>query len=113
PLAGEHVVAGQTITLRADTVGSETITDVQFIVNGQTLAMDRTSPYEVLFTVPSGVGSLTFSAVASDSAGNQASGVPVEVTAHADPLTTITGRVVDAVGNPVRGAIVDVLSQGL
>jgi YD repeat-containing protein len=113
PLGGERLVAGQTITLRADAIGPEAIAAVQFVVNGQTLATDQTSPYELLFTVPSGVDSLTFGAIATDSADNQAVAVPVGVTAQPDPVATITGRVVDAAGNSVQGAIVDLLSQGL
>ena len=113
PLGLERVVAGQTTTLWADAAGPEAIAAVQFIVNGHTLATDQTSPYELLFTVPSGVNSLTFGAIVTDSVGNRALAVPVDVTAQPDPLTLITGRVVDAVGNPVQGAIIDLLSQGL
>ncbi len=108
-----QLVAGQTITMRADAGGPEPIASVQFIVNGQTLATDPTSPYELLFTVPFGVDSLIFGALVTDTAGNRASADLVSVSVQPDPLTTIIGRVVDSAGNPVAGAVVDLLSDGL
>src|SRR5207302_362041 len=43
----------------------------------------------------------------------QASTAAVNVTVQPDPLTTISGRVIDGAGNPVQGAVIDLLSQGL
>ena len=107
PLPGARLIAGQTTTIGVVVTGTQSPAAVEFAVDGQTLATDSTFPFELSFTVPSGVISLTFGATATDAAGNQAAAVPVAVVVDPDPLTTITGRVVDAAGNPIQGAVVD------
>jgi YD repeat-containing protein len=107
------VVEGQTIGIQAIVSGTPTLATVEFAVNGEPLGVDSTPLYELTFTVPSGVPNLAFTATVTDSAGNQATAAPLSVAVQSDGHTTITGRVVDGDGNPVEGAVVDLLSPGL
>ncbi len=113
PDDGSQLVEGQTITVRAVIAGAQGSAGVEFSVNGQALSTDSASPYELTFSVPFGVGSLAFGATAKDASGREATAAPVTVVARPDPSTTITGRVVDAAGNPIQGAVVELLSEGL
>ena len=90
-----------------------TVSSVDFLANGALLATDTSPPFELLFTAPAGVGSVTFSVVVHDGVGNAVSSSPVIVPIDADLLATVRGRVVDAQGLPVTGAVVSVLSEGL
>ena len=113
PRGGVALVEGRTITVHAVVVGPQPVERVDFFVNGRLFATDATLPYELTFMVPAGITSLTFGAAVRDVQGSEAEAVPVAVSVQPDPLTTITGRVVDAAGNAVRGAVVDLLSAGL
>jgi hypothetical protein len=113
PHDGDGFVDGQTITVRALVAGTQGVPRVEFAVNGQSFGIDSTFPYELTFTIPSGVRGLTFDATVRDVVGTELTAVPVDVVVEPDPLTTITGRVVDESGNPVEGAVVDLLSEGL
>lgn len=113
PQAGARLIEGQTITIGAAVTGAQSAAAVGFVVNGHPFATISTSPYALIFTVPSGLTNLTFGATATDASGNTVAGGSVSVVVEPDPLTTVTGRVVDAAGNPVQGAVVDLLSEGL
>ncbi len=89
------------------------VSTIDFLANGSLVATDTAPPFELLFTAPAGVGSVTFSVVVHDGAGNAVSSPPVRVPIDADLLATVSGRVVDAQGLPVSGAVVSVLSEGL
>ncbi len=108
-----RLIEGETLTVRAAVTGAAGAAKVDFIVNGQVLDTDVTFPYELTFTVPAGIRVLTFGARATSSTGREATATPVESNVDVDPLTTVTGRVVDEAGNPVANAWVDLLSTGL
>jgi hypothetical protein len=113
PRDGDTLLEGQTITVRASFRGNQVGASVRFVVNGQVLSADSTFPYELTFTVPAGVNDLTFVATANDALGNEAATAAVRLKVQPDPFTTISGRVVDAAGNPIAGVVVDLLSEGL
>jgi YD repeat-containing protein len=111
PRSGGRLIEGQTVTISAVVTG--VVNSVQFAVNGVPFALDSTFPYELLFTVPSGVGNVTFAASAPDIGGTSVNSEPVTMQIDPDLLTTVSGRVVDAAGIPVQGALVELLSEGL
>ena len=84
-----------------------------FTVNGVAFVKDSSPPYAMTFTVPAGTSPLTFAAAAHDATGEIATATPVIVSTERDPSTNVTGRVVDSTGNPIRGAVVNLLSEGL
>jgi uncharacterized repeat protein (TIGR01451 family) len=113
PTNDNGFVEGQTVSIPGVVSGATPGTTVAFLINGQVVATDATPPYELLFTAPSGIQNVTIGARATDAQGQSATADPVEVPLRPDPLTTISGRVVDSDGNPVAGATVELLSSGL
>jgi len=80
PANGAAVPVGTTQTLVANAVpGSGTIVDVQFFANGVSLGTDTTFPYNFAWS-PTGVGSVSLTAVATDSLGNRTTSPAVSVT---------------------------------
>jgi hypothetical protein len=102
--AGATLVAGATVPITIDAVNRVPVTKVDFAVNGVVLASDAEEPFEFLFTVPAGVGTLGLSTVATDSVGKTGASTPLTVSVTSDPLTTVQGRVVDRTSTPVSGA---------
>jgi hypothetical protein len=109
--ASGRLVEGQTVTVRA--VPTVQVTAFEFTINGVPFDNDSTSPYEFLLTAPSGGGILTLGASARDDAGTLVAATPLTLSVDRDLTATITGRVVDADGLPVKGALVELLSEGL
>ncbi len=105
PAAGQTQFEGATLTLRADASDDVAVGSVRFLVNGETVFTDTSEPYEYSFTVPV-VNSLTLGVSATDLGGNVATGANVVVPVAPDPLTTVSGIVVDGSGVPIVGATV-------
>ncbi|MBM3768308.1 MAG: hypothetical protein FJW32_23235 [Acidobacteria bacterium] len=109
PVSGAFLIQGQTITVAANATDDVAVSSVNFLVGGQTIATSATAPYQFTYTVPVAATSLTFGATALDYAGNVGTAPNVTVQVIPDPLTTVTGRVVDLSNNPVSGAAVSAL----
>lgn len=106
PTDGNLVYEGAPLTVAVDASDDVAVAAVRFTVDGQTVFTSTTAPYQYTFTVPTGVSLLSLGAVARDLGGNEGSAAPVSVSVAPDPLTTVTGTVVDGAGTPVAGAIV-------
>jgi hypothetical protein len=78
---------------------------VSFAVNNKIVFTDSSAPYEYTLEVPVGVQSLTVTASAVDLAGNIGSH-SITFPVVPDPLTTVSGIVVDDTGAPIVGATV-------
>jgi hypothetical protein len=107
------LVEGQTVTIKADASDSEAVAHVDIAVNGTNFVKDDLPPYELAFTTPVGVRSVTFSATAYDRAGNIGYSEEATFVVIPDPQVTIRGRVLDSGGNPVNGATVIAEQNGL
>lgn len=102
PVADTEVLAGQPITLRAEATDDGRITRVDFLVDGNVVGSvvpNAEVALESVFRVPLNATRVTFSAAAVDTNNNLGMATPVTITVTADPLTTVTGAVVDEVGN--------------
>ncbi len=101
PAASAAVNASITLTASASpTVVGNTIASVQFSANGVDLGTATAFPYTVNWQ-PSALGTYTLRALATDSAGNQATAsVTLPVTANASPVVSI--------GTPVNASVVPV-----
>lgn len=107
PTDGDTLVEGETIDFSVDATDDGRVANVEFLVDGQIITNDGTAPFEVSFTVPTGVIELTFGAVATDTNNNVGRSADISVSVIPDPLTTVVGRVVDLSNNPVPGANVN------
>jgi hypothetical protein len=110
PLAGTPLVQGQTIYFTATATDDVAVASVSLLVNGQPVFTTSSAPYQLAYTVPSSATMLIFGATAVDYGNNLGVAQNVQVQVTPDPLTTLTGRVIDPSGNPVSGAAVSALS---
>lgn len=110
PTEGTVLVQGQSILLAADASDDEGITRVRFVADGNEIASLFTSPYETSYTVPTDISSLTIEARATDTV-DRTSTATRTFSVIPDPNTTVTGRVLTTVGQPVVGANVTVFGN--
>ena len=108
PAVGSALVEGEHTFLLVDANDDAGIALVEFRIDGTLVATATTAPYRYDFVAPAGVAQLTFDAAASDLEGNRGVAPTVQVQLIPDPLTTVTGRVVDGAGAPVAGAAVEI-----
>jgi hypothetical protein len=86
------------------------VAGVTFLVNNQAVFTDTSEPYEFVVTAPAAGNPLVLGARAVDFGGNIGTASTVSVSVTPDPLTNVSGKVVDALGNPVVGATVSLLT---
>jgi hypothetical protein len=106
PSSGSSVIEGTTLPITVQATDDIQVASVDFIVNGSVVFTDSAAPYQFDLTVPVGVTTLTLGATAVDFRGHIGAAANVLVNVIPDPLTTVTGRVVDVNGQPVPGATV-------
>jgi hypothetical protein len=104
PIVGFVGIEGDTLTLNAHAEDDFGVSNVQFLVNGNTIATLTQAPYRFIYTLPMGFSTLEIQAIGYDSSGFIGSSSPVFISVVPDPLTRLEGQVVDSVGNPVTGA---------
>ena len=104
PSEGAQYVPGQGIYVNASVTSAANIDHVDFTVDGVVANTQTAAPYAVALTLP--IGDHTLGAHAYDVGGTRGDAVPVHINVIADPLTKITGIIVDANGKVVAGAIV-------
>jgi len=110
PADGATVAAGSAVVVAAEADDDEGVATVELFADGSLLARLSAPPYRAGFTAPAESGTLLLEALAADRSGNRAAAAAT-VTVLGDPLTTVTGLVVDGAGEPVAGASV-VLNLG-
>ncbi len=106
PANGASQVEGTQITVTAAATDDIAVAAVQFLVNGQVAFTTTTVPYQYTFIIPLGSRSLTLGARAFDLGGNMGTASDIVLNVTPDPLTTLTGLVVDDSGNPAAGATI-------
>jgi hypothetical protein len=111
PAAGSTVIQGSTLPITVNATDDVAVAAVNFLVNGQVVFTATSAPYQFNFTVPLNVTSLTLSATAVDLGGNIGTAPSVAVNVIPDPLTTVSGRILDTLGQPITGATATVLAS--
>ncbi len=111
PAAGSTVIQGSILPIAVNATDDVAVAAVNFLINGQVVFTATSAPYQYSFTVPTGISSLTLGATAVDLGGNIGTAQNVLVNVIPDPLTTVTGSVVDSNNQPVSGAAVSVFSS--
>lgn len=97
PAPGSTIAVGSAQTLIANaSAGSGTIASVQFFANGVSLGTDASFPYNQTWT-PTGTGTVSLSAVATDTLGNRTTSAIVDVTvtgvSPGSPIVSLTAPV--------------------
>lgn len=105
---GNTRVQGERITITAEASDDIAVVSVNFLVNGAVAFTDSSAPYEFSFTVPSNVNSVAIRAEGVDLGGNRGQSPILTLQVIPDPLTTVSGRVLDEAGSPLSGAQVSV-----
>jgi len=113
PKPGSILMEGQTLDVLAAVPAGEDFESVEIFVNDVLFHVDRSAPYSLRFTVPSGPRSLAFRAHAIGRDGNRWRSGPVTVAIVNDPAAEVRGVVVDETGAPMAGATVTAAPQGL
>ena len=108
PAAGSEFVNAQNLVLRAQASDDGRVTEVRFIANGETVAIDTESPYETAYTVPDTITELVIEIQAVDTNSNIGTTGGLQFTVINDPYTTVTGRIIDKLSNPVADVTVTV-----
>ncbi|MBL0038374.1 MAG: hypothetical protein IPP36_06915 [Nitrosomonadales bacterium] len=97
---------GEQITFSVNAVDDVAVAAVQFLIDGHDVFTTTSAPYQYTFMVPTGVNSLTLGAEAADLGGNVGAATGISVLVKPDPLTVVTGLLVDANNTPLSGATV-------
>jgi hypothetical protein len=107
PAPGTTEIEGQGITIVAEASDDVGVSAVTFTIDGAAVFTDTSMPFEYAFTLPAGgARTLALGAIATDLGGNVGTAVPVPLNVIPDPLTTVTGTVIDVNGAPISGASV-------
>ena len=106
-----HLIAGETVQLSV--TPSVFLHGLELDAGKATLASSITGALNVPFTAPFGVESLELKAFGYTANGAISDSLVETVDVSADPGRTVSGRVVDANGSPVPGAIVTWQAEGL
>jgi hypothetical protein len=113
PPAGTTLVEGETLTIAAEADDNVAVTGVDLSVQTLSLPSDSQWPYARTFRVPTGVSSLSVTAVSSDNLGQVSVPSTETYAVVSDPLTTVRGTVLGANDVPVPGATVELVLHGL
>jgi len=109
PVSGSTVIEGATLPITVTATDDVAVAAVNFLVNGQVAFTSTTTPYQFNLTVPTGSPTLILGATAVDLGGNIGTVPAITLKVIPDPLTTVSGTVVDQANNAVGGATVTCL----
>jgi len=110
PQNGATIIEGTPITASAAASDDVAVAAVVFNIDGLDVFTDTSAPFEYAFNVPTGVTSFTVRATAYD-LGNNTASAQATVSVTPDPLTTVSGIVVDQNGVPLVGANVSTVND--
>jgi hypothetical protein len=110
PPPGITVIEGTPVSVRVNASDDVAVAAVTFTLNGAPVATDGSEPYEVIMSAPAAPGPMLLGASAVDFGNAVGTATPVPVTVIPDPLTSVTGRIIDVDSNPVEGATVALLT---
>lgn len=97
PVLGITVLDGSVIALRANTTNDSQVAWIDFVVDGMSLLVDSSAPFETEFVVPVGVDHLTIEAIATDKFGFTSAAMRT-IAIQPDPPPTV------AIVSPPEGA---------
>jgi hypothetical protein len=101
PAAGALFPERSVVLLTADARDDVAVDSVDFVVGGQRVGTVFRPPYEIKYTIPVGVASLSISAVAHDTGGSSTASDPVAVAVTPNPAPVVQLLAPAAGGNAV------------
>jgi len=110
PQNGASIYEGTPLNVAATATDDVRVAAVIFSITGQDVFTDTSAPYEYTFDVPVGAGPMTIAATAVD-LGNNTARAEATISVIPDPLTTVSGIVVDQNGAPLVGATVTTMND--
>jgi hypothetical protein len=110
PQNGSTIFEGTPLAVTATATDDVVVAAVVFSIDGQDVFTDTSAPYEYTFDVPTGVSSMTIRATAFD-LGNNSASAQTTFSIVPDPLTTVSGIVIDQNGVPLVGANVTTVND--
>lgn len=110
PAEGSQLIHGQTVRLAASVADEWLISQLTFSVDGVETGITQSLPFEQSFTVPTGIDSLNLEVIAVDRLGRTTTATRTFAVVP-DPLTTVTGRVLDGPDLPASGLDVTVFGE--
>jgi hypothetical protein len=111
PADGATYIEGETIAISVSATDDVAVVAVNVLVDGAVSFTDTSAPYQFSIPAAAGAGSHTLSANAVDLGSNVGVAASIRVNVIPDPLTTVTGRVVDRDEQPLAGVTVSVLGR--
>ncbi len=90
PPDGSNVPEGTSIQVTVDASDNFAVASVTLFVDGQEVGTDTDAPYELTILVPTGVTSITLSALATDVRGNTATSSDITLNVFPATVTLIT-----------------------
>jgi len=105
PQVGATHYVGDQVRISATASDDVGVSFVSFSINGEAVFTDTSAPYEYTFTLSAVPAQLELAVTAVDLSGNQASAMRT-IEVQPDPVTTVSGVVVDEAGVPLAGATV-------
>jgi hypothetical protein len=108
PLDGAQVTEGSTVSIVAGASDLTGIAGVLFEMDGFEFTGSATPPYVAQFVAPPAGSTVTLDVIAIDNVNLRTQSSPVTITTVVDPLTAVTGFVVDSGGAPIAGAAIAV-----
>tara|TARA_Y100000589_G_scaffold84966_2_gene78950 strand:- start:75352 stop:92235 length:16884 start_codon:yes stop_codon:yes gene_type:complete len=108
PAAGYEVVYGEELSLSVDLTENGVNESVTYTIDGTNTLVSTDAPFSVNYTAPVSGDSFTLEVYATDVSGNTSTVVSETYSLIADLPMTVTGRVLDALGQPVEAVSVEV-----
>jgi len=98
PQTGQSIIEGGALPISITATDDVKVSLVQLIVNGVVVIRDVVPPYNLTYTIPLGLTTITIEAKAFDVGGNVATSAPVTLNVLPDPPPSIS------IFSPVEGA---------
>ena len=106
PTPGQRLVQGALVRVAIDVDPPLPLREARLFIDGVEADADTSAPYEFEIEVPADANEVGLSVSVVDTDGNAGSSEEARFPVVPDPLTAVSGRVLDQNGNPLVGATV-------